>query len=201
MTKCPIHLKHLTSPRSIQMVKEAQSRGLDLTFDVTLNHLLWSDDALESLDTHFKLMPPLRSESTRQSLLSLLNDDQIQVLSCQHIPVLPEFKNCPIDDAEFGALGLETALIALWNLLEGMDEVKVKRIQALFNEGPRKVLGLDGNQLDINEKFSATLFNPQVEVEFTRYSFAEQVHNSPFINQKMMGQVVGICTQNQWLKG
>ena len=197
MTQCPLHLKHITSIRSIQMIREAQAKGLDLTFDVTLNHLMFSDQDLETLNCNLKLMPPLRSEENRKLLLEAFYAGKIDVLSSQHTPVLPEFKNCPIDQADFGAVGLETALSVLWSILNGDVNDKVAQVQKVFVEGPRRVLGLEKLEIKVGCEISAVVFDDTKTIRFTPTQFAALVHNSPYLNKEFVGSVVALISQKE----
>jgi len=109
-----IHVQHLSARESVEAVDAAKSAGVELTAEATPHHLLLTDDAVRSLDTNFKMNPPLRAEEDRQVLIAALRSGTIDCVASDHAPHSREEKEHPFELAPMGVTGLETAFAALF---------------------------------------------------------------------------------------
>ena len=109
-----VHFQHLSSAASVDALAVARARGAQVTGEVTPHHLLLVDEAVRSLDTAFKMNPPLRSEDDRQALIAALRDGTIDCIATDHAPHAAESKAVPFEEAAMGTTGLETAFAALY---------------------------------------------------------------------------------------
>jgi len=114
MTGIHLHIAHLSTEGSLNLVKEAKARGVNVTFEVTPHHLLLTDKALENYNPDTKVHPPLRSERDKNILVEALKSGEIDVLATDHAPHTFEDKLGEFDYAAFGISGLETALSLLY---------------------------------------------------------------------------------------
>ncbi len=108
-----LHLQHLSSAGSVEMVRRAKADGLRVTAEVTPHHLVFSDEDLVTYDTNFKVNPPLRTPEDREALRAALADGTIDAVGTDHAPHAVEEKEVEFDQAPPGTIGLETALAAV----------------------------------------------------------------------------------------
>jgi dihydroorotase len=139
-TCSPIHLSLISSAASVQMIAEAKARGVPVTCDVSAQHLVYTDAALESYDPNYKLLPPLRTEEDRQALrLGVLNGT-IDCIVTNHTPLTPEEKDVEFTLAPYGALGLETAFALLFTHWVQNESKYLAQVIAALSAHPARLL-------------------------------------------------------------
>ena len=104
-----IHFSTISTERSVELIREAKKKGLQVTCDVAVHHLLLTDEALMGFDSQYKVKPPLRTQKDVKALLKGLKDGTIDAIVSQHTPHEVEFKNVEFEVAEYGMIGLQTA--------------------------------------------------------------------------------------------
>lgn len=142
-----LHIQHLSSAGAVAIVRSAKARGVRVTAEVSPQHLLLTDEALESYDTHAKLDPPLREEGDRLALVAGLLDGTIDAIASDHAPVSPTEKDCEFDYAPAGAIGLETAFAAAHEALVLKGGAPLKLLVEKLTSSPASVLGLEAGTL------------------------------------------------------
>ena len=110
LTDWHIHCQHISSARSVQLIREAKKRGVKISGEACPHHFTLTDEAVKTYDTNFKMNPPLRSERDRQALLEGLADGTIDIIASDHAPHCSYEKEVEFDFAPFGIIGLETEL-------------------------------------------------------------------------------------------
>lgn len=193
-TETPIHITGVSAQKSVSIIKEAKEKGIKVTCDVNIANLYFTDEALTSFDSNFKLLPPLRSESDRQALMEGIQDGTIDAVSSGHSPKDIESKFCEFDNADFGGISLEATFGALNKLADGVfsDE----QIINLLTTKPADILGLS-QKIDINKPANLTLFTLSGEGTFEKDQIECVSKNSPFLGAKQKGCVIGIINNNQ----
>ncbi len=143
------HVAHLSTARSLELVREAKRRGLPVTCEVTPHHLLLTDKAVadRGFGTETKMKPPLRSEADRQALLIGLADGTIDAIASDHAPHHADEKDVEFSAAPFGIVGLETTVSLCLDRLVGGGVIGLGRLVELLTKGPAKALGLPGGTL------------------------------------------------------
>ncbi|HPK41643.1 MAG TPA: dihydroorotase, partial [Candidatus Cloacimonadota bacterium] len=116
-TKCQIHIAHLSTANSVEMIRQAKKKGIKVTSEVTPHHLIFNEDRLATFDTNFKCKPPIRSEKDRQALIAGLIDGTIDLITTDHAPHADFEKEKEFDFAPFGVIGFETAFPGLYTHL------------------------------------------------------------------------------------
>jgi dihydroorotase len=116
-TGAHVHLQHISSKYSVEVIRRAKERGLRITAEATPHHLALTDASLAGYDTHFKMNPPLRTEADRQELIAGLRDGTLDCIATDHAPHTTDDKDREFDYAPFGILGLETALAVCLEVL------------------------------------------------------------------------------------
>lgn len=193
-TNCPIHITSISSAKSVQIIREAKAKNIQVTCDVNIANLYFTDDALTSFETSYKVLPPLRSKVDQQGLINGLIDGTIDAVSSGHTPQDVESKFCEFDHAEFGAVTLEATYSALNTILG--KHLSIDKILALISSNPAKILGIQ-KEIKIGEQANFSICNTTETVQFSAQDVKSISKNSPFIGQEMKGKVIGIVNNNQ----
>ena len=161
LTKARIHLQHLSSGGSAEIVRRAKARGLSITAEVSALHLLLTDGTLAQYDTHLKLNPPLREESDRLALIAALVDGTIDAICSDHSPCTATEKDCEFDQAPFGAATLETTFAAAYEAIVAGGHADLALLLARLTSGPARVLGLNAGTLRTGAEADLVLIDPK----------------------------------------
>jgi dihydroorotase len=186
------HVAHLSTARSLELVRRARRQGLPVTCEVTPHHLVLTDEevARTVFSTQCKMKPPLRSERDRRALLAGLADGTVDVIASDHAPHHADEKDVEFDLAPFGILGLETTLGLCLDRLVRPGVISLSRLVELLTAGPARVLGLPGGTLRPGSPADVTLFDPEGEVTVAAASFLSRSRNTPFDGWKLRGKPV-----------
>lgn len=188
LTGARIHFLHLSTQRSVDMVRVAKAQGLAITAEAAPHHFTLSDESLRSFDTVYKVNPPLRTALDIQALKDGLADGTIDAIATDHAPHASHLKEQPLDQAPPGMLGLETALALALSELD-MD---VYDVLAALSWKPAKIAGIDdrhGRPIAVGEPANITVFNPSVEWTVDRNSGASKSKNNPYHGRVVSGKV------------
>ena len=185
-TGARLHLQHLSTARSVELVRAAKQSGLHVTCEVTPHHLLLDESALEELDPNLKMYPPLRSSADRAVLVAGLADGTVDVVASDHAPHAPGDKDLPFEEAPRGVIGLETAAAATWQALDGDVAVFFERLSIT----PALIAGLGhhGKYVEPGSRANLVLFDP--DRAWVPDVFRSKSENSPFRGMKMEGRVL-----------
>lgn len=185
-----LHIPTISTEKSVQLIKEAKKRGLQVTCSVSINNLYLTDDVLESFDTNYKLMPPLRTESDRKALLKGLKEGIIDGVTSDHNPIDVEHKRTEFDHALFGSIGLESCFSALLHLTD--LETAIKALTSL-----KSTFGIPEETIAEGATANLSLFTPEHEWEFLEEHIRSSSKNAALLGQKMKGKVYGIINHDQ----
>jgi dihydroorotase len=198
-TGAQYHVAHISTGRSLELVREAKRRSLPVTCEVAPHHFSLTEEAVRSFDTNTKMNPPLRSREDVEAMKEGLRDGTIDAIATDHAPHSFDEKQVEYLYAPFGIVGLETALgLAIRELL-------IPRILPLaelikkFTSGPRKVLNLPAVIIREGEKANLTLFDPSTEWVVESSRFHSLSKNTPFEGWKLVGRAYGIVNHGQIL--
>ena len=184
------HFPFITSSKSIQLIKEAKEKGLPISCSTAIPHLFLSDKYLESFDTRYKIIPPLRDEKTKNDLVKAVNQGIIDFVCSDHNPIEIENKKIEFDHALEGSIGLESAFGSL-NSLFSIE----KTIEILTNGWA--CFNILKPEISIGQKANLTLFNPTTQWVFEKKSILSKSKNSAFLQQQLKGKAIGILNDNK----
>ena len=188
LTGAPIHLLHLSTARSVELVRAAKADGLAVTAEACPHHFTLSDELLATFDPVFKVNPPLRTASDIAAVKAGLADGTIDAIATDHAPHPPEAKEQPLDQAPPGMLGLQTALsLALGEL--GLDLPQVIR---LLSTNPARIARLDdrhGGPLAVGRPANLTVFDPSATWTVVPAQLASKSRNTPYAGRTLPGVV------------
>lgn len=185
-----LHIPTISTAKSVQLIREAKEKGLDITCSVSIPHLLFTDEVLQQFNTNYKLMPPLRSKEDTKALIQGLREGIIDFVTSDHDPIDIEHKNVEFDRAMYGSTGLESAFGALRTIMDTESAV------SLLCKG-RSRFGIAENDIRVGQKADLSLFDPEEEYTFGESDILSHSKNSAFIDQKLKGRVYGIISNGK----
>jgi dihydroorotase len=185
-----LHLCHLSSARSVELVRRAKADGLRVSAEVTPHHLVLIDEDLRTYDTNRKVNPPLRSEADRDALRAGLADGTIDAIATDHAPHAVEEKEAEFDRAPPGTIGLETALAVAMTELVAPGVLSLARALETLSAAPARILGArdHGGPIEAGRPANLVLFDPE-ERWTVEPPFASRSRNSAFTGRQLRGRV------------
>jgi dihydroorotase len=189
-----LHIPTISTAKSVQLIKEAKAKGLNLTCSVAVHHLVLTDSTLEEFDTRYKVSPPLRTETDRKALISGILDNTIDMITSDHNPIDIEHKKMEFDFAKAGTIGLESAFGAL------LTELPLDKVIEKFTAG-KSLFGIEKQSVTEGQKANITLFNPEGISIFTKENILSKSKNSAFLGKEIKGKVYGIYNQGKIVLG
>lgn len=189
-----LHIPTISTAKSVQLIKEAKAKGLNLTCSVAVHHLVLTDSTLEGFDTRYKVSPPLRTETDRKALISGILDNTIDMITSDHNPIDIEHKKMEFDFAKAGTIGLESAFGAL------LTELPLDKVIEKLTAG-KSLFGIEKQSVSEGQKANITLFNPEGISIFTKENILSKSKNSAFLGKEIKGKVYGIYNQGKIVLG
>jgi len=190
-----LHISHLSSKGSVELIRKAKKSGLNITCDVAVANLIWTEEMLESYDSNFKLNPPLRTKADQKALWDGLIDGTIDCIVSDHTPQDTEHKVLEFEYAQHGMIQLQTALSLL--LMHAPKIYSYQMLAKHLSINPRTILNQPA--VSIREKSMAefTIFHPTQKWEYNAANNKSLSSNSPILNTTLTGKAVAIFTQNE----
>ncbi|MDR2554470.1 MAG: hypothetical protein LBC64_03485, partial [Fibromonadaceae bacterium] len=184
----PVHFREISCEKSLELIRISKSRNSKINCDVGIYHLLFDDSSLVELSSEYSFSSPLRTGKDREALWKGLLDGTVQNISCNHFPVRKQDKQTNFEDAIPGAVSLEIALSALWQITEQKTGGHPERLLSWMNAGV----------LEQGKPANLILFDPNLEWEVDENAFAGSVCNSPLMGKKLKGKIVGTYLGSEW---
>jgi dihydroorotase len=193
-TKSRLHFTAVSSPKSLEYIKQAKENGIQVTCSVTPYHLFFCDEDLQQYDTNLKVNPPLRTREDLMALRKAVAEGAIDCIATHHLPHEYDSKVLEFEYAKNGMIGLESAYAALKTAL---PEVSEENWIAMLSTNPAKIFGLPKKVIDKGEKSALTLFNPDTIFTFTEKHLFSRSKNTAFIDKELKGKVLGIINKGK----
>jgi len=193
-TKARIHFTHVSSMDCLELIRRAKEEGVSVTCDVTPHHLCFDDECLEHYDTNFKVNPPLRSKEDREALVDALNSGVIDAIASDHAPHIEYEKNTTLKEAAFGVTGMETLFAATYSELVINRKFPFPKYLSCLAQAPYKIMGLKSPEIKAGNTAELVILDLKKENIISRDFFFSRSLNSPFLGQKLTGEVM--CTIN-----
>ena len=194
-TDSRLHCSNISSATSEELVRNAKKEGLKVTASVSIFNLIFSEERMMDFNSQFKVIPPLREEADIKALQKGLKNGTIDLLTSNHRPVEEEGKKLEFQNADFGALGLQTTY-ALYNthLTKVIDlESFVEKVATR----PRELLNLELPQIEEGASANLTIFDPNPVWTFEKKDILSKSKNSPIIGMELKGKVLGVVNNGK----
>jgi dihydroorotase len=185
-----MHIPTISTAKSVELIRNAKEKGLNVTCSAAVHHLVLTDEKLEGFDTRYKVSPPLRTEEDRKALLAGINHNTIDMITSDHNPIDIEHKKMEFDGAKNGTIGLESAFGSLTN------EIALEKIIEKLTSG-KSHFGIESSSIREGQKANITLFNPNGNWTFGKENILSKSKNSAFLGTQMKGKVYGIYNQGK----
>ena len=185
LTDARLHVAHLSAKASLEQVRSAKSRRLQVTCEVTPHHFTLIDEDV-TYDSRFKMNPPLAAREDREALLAGIADGTVDAIATDHAPHEPALKDVEFDKAPFGILGFETALSLALEQLVHSGRISLMRMVELFTAGPARVLGME-RKIAAGQPADLTIFSLDHSWTHKVKESASKSRNSPFDGRTFKG--------------
>ncbi|CAB4598259.1 MAG: amidohydrolase family protein [Actinobacteria bacterium] len=188
ITGATMHFLHLSTARSVELVRAAKRDGLPITAEVTPHHLSLTQELLASYDPVYKVNPPLRSSEDIRALKIGLLDGTIDAIATDHAPHPRRDKEMSLDMAPPGMLGLETAL----GVVLAFGDLEIKDAVSLLSWNPARIAKIDsahGRPVSVSEPANICVFDPELSWSVDLQRLASKSINSPYVGRTLRGKV------------
>jgi len=187
MTGAKLHIAHVSTRKAVDIIRQAKSRGVRVTCEVTPHHLTLTDAVVVSYDSNMKMNPPLRTEIDIAAVIEGLKDGTIDCIASDHAPHAVFEKEQEFDVAPFGVIGVQTMLSVIMTELVAKKKFSLERAIQKMSYNPAKVLGLDRGKLEVGAVADVFVLNPKQEITVTPEWLYGRSKNSAYLGKKLQG--------------
>jgi dihydroorotase len=188
ITGARLHIQHISTARSVELVREGQRRGVRVTAEACPHHFTLTDEKLRSFDSNFKMNPPLRTWTDVEAVIGGLKDGTIEIIATDHAPHAHEKKMREIDQAPFGIIGLETLIpITVASLIEPGHLTWPEALRKLTTN-PAQLLRIPKGTLKSGADADVTIIDPTVRWTIEPARFRSKSRNTPFGGWEVRGR-------------
>ncbi|MFJ4045222.1 dihydroorotase [Microbacterium sp. NPDC089987] len=185
-----LHVCHLSTAGSVDIIRWAKKRGIQVTAEVTPHHLLLTDDLVRDYDARYKVNPPLRTAEDVMAVREGLADGTIDIVATDHAPHPAENKACEWQAAANGMVGLESALRVVHQAMVQTGQLDWADVARVMSTAPARIGRLDGfGALEVGRPAHVTLYDPNVPGVFTEADLHGRSQNSPYLGRELPGRV------------
>ena len=192
-----IHIAHLSTKKSVEMVREAKRKGISVTSEVTPHHFTLIDDSLKTYDTNFKMNPPLRTKADVDEILLGLKDGTIDCIASDHAPHSAEEKEAEFEHAPNGITGLETQVGLALTELYHKKIITLGQLIEKMSINPRKILNLPVPNFEVGQIANFTILDLTEIFTFDINSSKSKSKNSPFDKRLLTGKALGVINKSK----
>ncbi len=186
----PVHFAHISSKRTLEILKTAKKKKLKITCEVTPHHLIFNENDIMGFDSNLKMKPPLRTEADRRALEAGFKDGVIDILATDHAPHRIDEKEREFSLAPFGVVGLETALSAMVKYFIKTKKMTWMEIIDRMSTRPAELFDLEGGSLMEGAPADVTVIHPGCKWVVNTETLIGKSKNSPFLNMELEGCVL-----------
>jgi dihydroorotase len=187
-----LHICHLSTRGSVEIVRFAKAKGIKVTAEVTPHHLTLTENELVEYNPRYKVNPPLRTLEDVTALREGVADGTIDIVATDHAPHAQEFKYCNFQDSAFGMTGLDTALSAVQLSLVDTGYISWRKVAQIMSETPAKIgqVANQGEVVEVGAHANLVLYNPSVKRKVDPQEQQTASENTPFKHHELPGKVV-----------
>jgi dihydroorotase len=184
-----IHVQHLSARASVEAIAAAKAAGVQVTCEASPHHLTLTDEAVRTLDSRFKMNPPLRTEDDRHALIEGLRDGTIDCVATDHAPHAPEEKEVPFEQAAMGVTGLEKAFAALHTELVLPGTITLDLLSERMTAGGEP-FGIEAPRIEAGARANVALIDPARDWVVGEEGYETRSENSCFAGRRLTGRVL-----------
>ena len=188
-TGAHIHLQHISSRNSVEIIRRAKARGVKITAEATPHHIALTDECIEGYDPKFKMNPPLRTVEDQEGIIEGLKDGTIDIIATDHAPHTDYEKDKEFDYAPNGILGLETALPITLDVLVRKNRFKLAKVIDLMTRKPAELMNLPAGTLTAGVAADICLFDPKEKWTYDAKAGFSKSSNSPWDGEELKGRI------------
>lgn len=196
-TGAKIHIAHISTKRSVEMVRDAKAKGIKVTAEVTPHHFALTDDAVKTYDTNVKMNPPLRTKADVDAVIEGLKDGTLDCIASDHAPHTIEEKEVEFEYAPNGIIGLETQIGLALTELYHKRLLTLEQLIEKLAINPRKILNLPVPQIKKGESANLTILDLSTVWTVNKSKFLSKSINTPFDKKLLTGKSSGVINKNQ----
>ena len=183
-SKGKLHIPTISTKSSVDLIRQAKDKGLDISCSVSIHNLFFNEDKLMDFDTRFKLLPPLRTELDRKALIKGVDDGTIDMVTSDHCPIEIDCKKMDITNALFGSIGLESIFGALLSIFSLEKTIKI------LTKG-RERFNITTPEIKLGNYANISLFLPNQKYIVEKSNIKSKSKNSSFIGSELEGKAIG----------
>lgn len=187
-TGCRLHICHISTKESVELIREAKSRGVKVTCETAPHYLALCDEDMRE-EGRFKMNPPLRSREDMEALRKGVADGTIDVIATDHAPHSAEEKAKGLEKSAMGVVGIETSLAAIYTFMVAGHIINLDRLVEIMALKPREILGIGGG-IKRGEVLDAVLVDFHSEFDVIPSEFLSMGKSTPFAGMRLRGEVL-----------
>ncbi len=188
LTKAPVHIAHVSTKGSVELIRRAKEEGIPVTAETAPHYFSLDHRAVIGYDTNAKVNPPLRTEEDVEEIKKGLKEGVIDVIATDHAPQSPLEKDVEFDKAEFGMIGLQTALPLTLNLVrEGI--LSLPEAIKKLSYAPASILGIPWSNIEIGARADIVIIDPDYSYVLEERHIFSKSKNTPFLGKRLSGIV------------
>jgi dihydroorotase len=192
-----VHIAHISTKNSVDLVRKAKQKGINVTAEVTPHHFSLTDDAVKSYDTNAKMNPPLRIQDDVDAMIEGLKDESIDCIASDHAPHSIEEKEAEFQYAPNGIVGLETSIGISLSELFHKKVLTLEQVIEKMAINPRRILNLPVPVFNIGEFANFTILDVDLIWNVDKNKFKSKSKNSPFDKRLLTGNSVGVINNSK----
>ncbi len=192
-----VHIAHISSKNSVELVRQAKKRGLNVTAEAAPHHFSLTEESLKTYDTNYKMNPPLRTRTDVEAIIEGLKDGTIDCIASDHAPHAIEEKEMEFIYAPNGILGLETQLGLVLSELVHKKKLTISQLVEKMSINPRKILNISVPLIKEGEKANLTVIDPEIIWTVDISKFKSKAKNSPFDKRLLTGKSFAVINKGK----
>ncbi len=186
-----LHIPTISTSKSVQLIKNAKKKGLDVTCSIAAHHMFMTDEEIKSFDANYKVTPPLRTAKDVKSMIKGVHEGVIDMIVSDHNPIDIENKNVEFEKGVYGTIGMESLFGSIHKNLE------LETAITCLTENPCRRFNLPVSVIEEDQMADITLFDPAAEYIFEESDIKSKSKNSAFLGKALKGRAYGIYAKKK----
>jgi dihydroorotase len=195
-TDAKVHIAHISSKKSVEMVSEAKKKGIKVSAEVAPHHFTLTDDAVKTYDTNVKMNPPLRTKADVSEIIAGLKDGTIDCIASDHAPHSIEEKEMEFEYAPNGIIGLETEIGLAFTELYHKKVLSLEQMIEKLAINPRKILNIPVPEIKEGVIANLTILDIDFVWTVDKKKFLSKSSNTPFDKKLLTGRSIGVINKS-----